>query len=389
MKKTVDRLTVIVFLTVICGFCAAFFALPDLAFSPEENRSLAKMPRASVQAVFDGAFADGVNDWFADQFPLRNTLVGIKGVCETALGKGENNAILLGADGYLARSRFDMVSADGSTLGKTDRPDASNLELAVAGVKRVREALDLPFAFMPVGRNLDVCAASFAYPACGSEALCNVLLFPSADGFCVDTVTPLCQRHEAGEEVYFRTDHHWTARGAYYAYAELMRAWGLEDEILPEDAFSVESVEGFYGTLWSAGGMKFVPPDTLELWHAPNESDFEVIADGKLCEGLYSRAYLQKKDKYSVFLDGTHDVVTVRKKTGGERETLVIFKDSYANAMAPFLAQHFDLVLLNLSSARTDFTDITALSATYRADRVLLIYSMENMITAQRLSKLR
>jgi hypothetical protein len=163
----------------------------------------------------------------------------------------------------------------------------------------------------------------------------------------------------------------------------------MEREILPEDAFAQVTVSNaFYGTLWSAGGMKQIQPDSMELWTLGNEGDFSVTVDGRAADGFYNRTYLQKKDKYSTFLDGTHDVVTVTKKDGSSRPTLVIFKDSFANSIAPFLAQHFDLVLLNLSSTRTDFTNITQYAQAFGADRVLLLYSLENVITADRIGAL-
>ena len=90
-----------------------------------------------------------------------------------------------------------------------------------------------------------------------------------------------------------------------------------------------------------------------------------------------------------MFLDGTHDVVTVTKKTAQARPRLLLIKDSFANSMAPFLAQHFDLVLLNLSSARTDFTDVTALAQEYDADVVMLVYTVENMVTANKAANLK
>ena len=105
-------------------------------------------------------------------------------------------------------------------------------------------------------------------------------------------------------------------------------------------------------------------------------------------EGLYSYSYLEKKDKYSVFLDGTHDVVTITKE-GEDRPTLLLLKDSFANSLAPFLAQHFDLVLLNLSSTRNDYTNLSERVAEYGADRALLVYTLENVITADKLSRLR
>ena len=90
-----------------------------------------------------------------------------------------------------------------------------------------------------------------------------------------------------------------------------------------------------------------------------------------------------------MFLDGVHDVVTIQKSGEEDRPTLLLLKDSFANSIAPFLARHFDLVLLNLSSTRTDFTNASFYAEKYSADRVLLLYTLENVITADRLSRLK
>ena len=79
-------------------------------------------------------------------------------------------------------------------------------------------------------------------------------------------------------------------------------------------------------------------------------------------------------------------MVTVEKE-GEDRPTLLIFRDSFASSLAPFLAQHFDLVLLNLSSRR-DFTNVTESAREYGAHRVLVVYTLENLITSDKLSKL-
>ena len=128
----------------------------------------------------------------------------------------------------------------------------------------------------------------------------------------------------------------------------------------------------------------------MELWLLGNEDSFLVTADGRTLEnGFYNRAHLDGNDKYSVFLDGTHDVVTVTKKDGQNRPTLAIFKDSFANSVAPFLAQHFDLVLYNLSSPRTDYTDVTAYSRACQADFALVLYTLGNVIETDKINRLR
>ncbi len=390
MKRFSESATLALFLALLMGLGAAFWLLPDRRFSSEENRSLAMRPRFDADDVLDGSFAARTNDWFCDQFPLRDTFVGVKGLVSSTLGRGENNGILRGRDGCLARRRFDVCRADGSTLGSCDLYVKENLLAAAEGLNRAAEAQSVPFSVLLTGRNLDVASTSFDYPAEVGDAMRDTLyaaLDESVDA--IDTVPLLRARHDSGEYVYYKTDHHWTTRGAYYAYAELLRAWGMAGEIIPQAAFEKECTDGFYGTLFSAGGMRNVTPDTLELWQLSDDGEYSVTADGQLLDGFYSRRHLDKKDKYAVFLDGVHEVVTVKKKSGEARPVLVMFKDSFANSLSPFLARHFDLVLLNLSSVRTDYTDITAYAALYRADRVLLIYTLENAMTTARLGALR
>ena len=389
MRKQAYFGTVALFLALLGILAAAFWILPDREFSEQENRSLQGLPRLDAEALLSGRYADAVNDYFADQFPMRDSLVALKGLCELARGMGENDGILLGRDGHLARGRFEMRDVGGALLTDTDYFDPARVALATERLSELSESLGCSFTVMAVGRAIDICAASFDYPSCLSERLLSLFDAELADTLSrVDVTDILRERHAAGEYVYYRTDHHWTTRGAYYAYAALMREMGMEEEILPQDAFQIRTVEDFYGTAWSAGGMKFVPPDALEIWTLGDEGEYLVVADGRELDGFYAEGYLAKKDKYSVFLDGTHDVVTVTRRDGAERPTLLILRDSYASSIAPFLARHFDLVLLNLSSTRTDFTDLSGLVVQYRPDRAVLIYGMENILTADKVTRL-
>ena len=165
----------------------------------------------------------------------------------------------------------------------------------------------------------------------------------------------------------------------------------MENDVIPAENFQKETVSSeFLGTFASASGFHFVKPDTVELWLHGNEDGFLVTADGRTLDGgLYNRAHLEGNDQYSVFLDGTHDVVTVTKKDVESRPKLAIFKDSFANAVAPFLAQHFDLVLYNLSSPRTDYTDVTAYTKACDADAALVLYTLGNVIETDKINRLR
>ncbi len=377
-------------------FCGAlflgaifFWCLPDQGFSITEKRGLQSLPHLRPATLFSGDFASDMNDYFADQFPERDFFVGFKGLCEAASGKGENNGILLGKNGQLARKSFDVRRADGTICADMDHFDPAHADGAAEGIARMLNNAKIPTLVLLPPRTLDVAKDAFRYPTEGGTALPEYLAAALAEqrGY-LDLTSLYRAKYAQNEYVYYKTDHHWTTLGAYYAYAEILRAYGMENEIISQDAFEKQVVTtDFYGTFWASAGMKFVRPDTVEVWYLGNEDQFEVTADGARVDSLYNMAHL-KNDPYAVFLDGTHDVVTVtsRDKT---RPRLVIFKDSFANALAPFLAQHFDLVLLNLSSVKRDFTDVSALATAYDADAVLILYTLGNVIGTDLINRLQ
>lgn len=392
MKHRQCIATVVSFVLLLCFTAIAFWIIPDNDFSARENRALQTLPRFDKDKLFSGELSSAYNDYFADQFVARDVLVTLKGTLELLSGKGENNGILIGRSGQLAKRLFATARIDKDAAEDSDVIDAEHLKNAAEGINRVAKKIEIPFTVFLTGRTADVAASAFLYPTDESDAMLAALRENVDESVnYLDLVPTYRNRYENGEYVYYRTDHHWTTLGAYYAYCEIMKAFDMERDIIPEGNFEKETVsKDFYGTFASKSGFHFVKPDSMELWLLGNEDDFLVTADGRTLEdGFYNRAHLDGNDKYSVFLDGTHDVVTVTKKDGRDRPKLAIFKDSFANSVAPFLAQHFDLVLYNLSSPRTDYTDVSIHSRVCNADAALLLYTLGNVIETDKMNRLR
>ena len=392
MKHRHSIATVVIFVLLLGSVAIAFWLIPDRDFSARENRALQTLPRFDAQKLFSGELSRAYNDYYADQFPARDLFVTVKGALELLSGKGENNGILIGRGGQLAKRLFDTARADKNASTDSDVIDAVHLQNAAEGINRATRNAEAPLVVLLTGRTADVAASAFLYPTNASDAMLQTLR-ENVDYSAryLDLVPTYRTLYANGEYVYYRTDHHWTTLGAYYAYCEILKAYGMEKDIIPAESFQKEIVSNdFYGTFASASGFHFVSPDRVELWILGNEDDFLVTADGRVLDGgFYNRAHLSGNDKYSIFLDGTHDVVTVTKKDGQNRPTLAIFKDSFANSVAPFLAQHFDLVLYNLSSPRTDYTDVTAYTRAADADAALVLYTLGNVIETDKINRLR
>ena len=407
MKKLSDKILIILFVLFIGGFGIAFFILPDNDFSEEENRYLQTFPDFGIEELINGDFTENMNNYYADQFPWRNGLVGIKGVCETIALKGENNGVLLGRGGQLAVRLFDAYKDRHTVVEDTDYFFSENILKAADAVKKFEQNSEIPFTVMIPPRTVDVAKSAFLYPDELSERLQALLDENLSDSASYLNISGLLtDLYDSGEYVYYRTDHHWTTKGAYVAYSEIMKKWGMEDLVIDESEFKKEVVTDFYGTTWSRAGYKFISPDSLEIWTLPDDDLYvttvydrknTVDDEGntvtekvpvKSFTSFYNREYLQKKDKYSVFLDGTHAEMTVTYEgnRGGEREKILIAKDSFANPVVTFLARHFDIVVVNLASG---MCDLTAYAREYDCDRILVLYNLENLVENENLANIK
>ena len=155
-------------------------------------------------------------------------------------------------------------------------------------------------------------------------------------------------KKDADLSLYYNTDHHRTTEGAYALYLDACQK--LEIEPYPESFFQKQTVtKEFYGTDFSRSRLphSLVSADSIELWRYEGDDSITLtVHDTKqTTKGLYDRSKLDTKDKYAVFLGGNYAFATVY--SSADKPSLLLFKDSYANAVVPFLALHFNVDLID------------------------------------------
>ena len=393
MKKINVTITAL-FLVFLFGFGIAFWVIPDTDFSPEENRALQTLPSVDADSWLEGKVSSRLITYYSDQFPLRNKFVGLHALGELGLGRGESNGVLVGRNGQLAVRRFDAYLNRFERLEDTDYYSSAHVDRGLASLVSLHNTLqagDIPLCVVLAPRTIDVTVSDFSYPSAISDGLDATIQNAMQTGGVnsVELMATFRTLHEAGEYVYYRTDHHWTTRGAYVAYAAVMESWGMGDDVLPESYFTVREIPDFYGTTHSRAGLFFIPSDTMEIWEAPDDSCYTVLeVNGEntktvIESGFISEKYLSEKDKYGAFLDGTHRMLFIVDKEaaarGEDRPLLLLARDSFANSMVPFLARHFDICMVNLTGGMTNLTE---LCETYGCERVLVVCNRENLIAS-------
>ncbi len=154
------------------------------------------------------------------------------------------------------------------------------------------------------------------------------------------------------EYVYYRTDHHWTGRGAYYAYAEIMKAMGKQPK--PITMYTLRTYDGFYGSFYNdtkgdanAEGMLTKNPDVVEAYVSGVSTNME-ITDTKdktfAWPMLNNVSDYGKTLKYCCYIGGDYPYTKIENKNLKDGSACILVKESFGNAFAPFLADHYQYV---------------------------------------------
>jgi hypothetical protein len=111
----------------------------------------------------------------------------------------------------------------------------------------------------------------------------------------------------------------------------------------------VKVSDSFYGSSHSKSGGMADFPDEVWLWRYEGDTDYEIrdLSTGESRSSLYDPSALSRKDHYEIFLGGNTAALTVSSPER-DRPRLLLIKDSFANALIPFLSLHFDLTVLDL-----------------------------------------
>lgn len=362
------RAVVLLFIGIIVVMQAAFWLLPRRSFSENEKRVLSEAPQIDAAGIADGSVFRSIESYLSDHFPGRELWVGANAYLENAEGRGATEDIVRGTDDWLFTA---PVSDDRETLWDNMQAITTFAEKQSVPVTMMA----VPSAGAVVSDKLP--ALHLPYP--DADLLEEARRIAGKTLHWVDLYTDFCSA-EQPERLYYRTDHHWTTKGAYRAYCLMMEALGQSS--VPHDDFTVEQITDFYGTSYSKSGLWLTEPDTLELW---TDSDIQAVttvydanrADPVTREGMFFREYLEDADKYPVFLSGNHARVHIETNADSGKRLLVI-KDSYAHALAPFLAEEYstiDLIDLRYFKQQT----ISSWLEENPADEILLVYGLSSL----------
>lgn len=385
-RKIQNCLVIGVFCLFMTGLSLVSLILPKRSFSEAENRFLQEMPEFSMNAILSGSFMKDAEDYAADHIAGRDQWVGMQARLEDISGKGENNGAFF-ADQDTLIKRVDPVS-----LG--------SLSQKINIINAFAEKVDVPVYFGLIPSPACVWADRLPKGASATTmdeeaAIDSLYQMCDQDHVTCLNLLGMMQAH-ANEEIYYRTDHHWTSLGAGYGFQALIEAMNQRmvetsagtstdnaamEMIDPASYQPVTVSETFYGTTWSSSGAHWVKPDHIDTYIRDN-GNIEVLSftDPSLDpvpNRLYHEEKLEIKDQYTYFLGGNQPICTI--KTGHEGPKILLVRDSYSDSLAPWLTERFsEITLIDFRYTRTSVSEFIA---AHDYDCALILYGFSGFTT--------
>lgn len=174
------------------------------------------------------------------------------------------------------------------------------------------------------------------------------------------------------QQLYYKTDHHWTIEGAFTAYKEMCKQLGLE---CYEDYKHQTVTHDFYGSLYYKAACGIGEPESIDIPIPKGGEELVVnyVKERIKTASLYNSSKLNGRDKYEVFLNGNFPFINIKTACMNQKKLLII-KDSFANCYIPFLTRNYGEI--NVVDLRYYTDDLQELIDTYGITDVLFLYNV-------------
>lgn len=350
-----------------------FMLKPKQEISHEEKRKLASFPVWDLDSVAEGVYMKNIDKYVQDQFPYRDAFIAQAFALKEMRG-WRNEELMV----------FNAPAKHNTTLNK----DSSKATLAIADTAALKEETieDNRGLVISNGRAMQLFggnnkrAATYGnmvnafYNELKDEGI-NVfsVVVPTAAEFYLpekykhlkeqekrninyiyETEVPGIKTVDAyskiaahkHEYVYFRTDHHWTGLGAYYAYTAFCEAAGFT--AVPLADMTAKAKNKFYGTLYfhldrnSVLGEHY---DTVHYWKPPGKYTAVCYKKDNPSKEVKCNVIAEGAGGYSVFLGADYPLMKIETDVKNGRSIIVI-KNSYGNPFTTFLVSHYEKIFV-------------------------------------------
>lgn len=365
-----EKITSAIFIAILFVFFLLVMVFPkDEMASIQENRPLAKMPDVSFKNIFAGSFTTDYETYLTDNVGFRSHFVNFGTKIENARGiqRKESGKIIDLANGG------KLVLNDGKIMEVFKRNPGAR-ESYISVLNDYSKSLDANMYLMLVPTQIEFDESKYRLLS-DSEKETIDTVYTSLKGIKTVNVYDKLKAN-TNDYIYFKTDHHWTQRGAYLGYEAIMEKIG--GNAVPLESLTHQKLSGFLGYLYNQANIPEYSKYADDIEYFEGDENYLILAkgpdeNGKIVD-YQSRIYCPPSGSapplYSLFMGGDHAFakVTTNVKNG---KTALIIKDSYANAVIPLLTNNYEKLII--IDPRSYYGTISDLTAEYKFDDCIVI----------------
>ena len=363
--KIREVLVVLLFCLFLAAMALSFLFVPKKDFSENEKRYLADAPALNLKNIVEGEFGTEAENWCADHLPARDFFVGLSASADRWMNLQVTKDIYITGSGRLLERPYPFSA-------ETIRRNLSAINDFAEQTGKTVDLMLVPSAGYFL--NEEIRGLKDEYE---DEKIMEAVRELASPGVCMKDLFPAFSGFSDPGALYYQTDHHWTSLGAYTAASEYLRS--KNRPVLPASAFEVTTEKGFHGTTYSRACFWDFPSEELELWDSGGAFEVRFSDRESVFGSLFFPEHLQEPDKYPVYLDGNHPLVTIENKSEDAEGSILVVRDSYANCMGCFLADSYKTVtMVDLRYYKMPLADLCAEND---FDDILVLYSVGNFMT--------
>ena len=281
--KNRNKITVALFGILLFGVSISNQLIAAKDFSEVENRELKQMPKLTANSLFNGTFEEEYETYLSDQFIGRDQWISLKTTSDRMMGKKEVNGVYFAKDDYLIEKH---------TKGELDSAQyKKNMERLKTVTNTYTKLLGnghVKVMFAPTASAILRDKLPKSAPKDPQDEILNDMKQSAKKGTFIDLRSTF--KKEKEKYIYYKTDHHWTTLGAYYAYVDWAKSMKITS--IPMKQWKREVVsKDFLGTVYSKVNQA-PSADTIEFWTRKSGEKYEVIYDmgQKKSNSLYERS---------------------------------------------------------------------------------------------------
>lgn len=411
------RISVLLFYLVLCigtVMGALFFLRPDT--SNFEKRTLTAFPKFTISSFLDGSYFSDISLWYADTFPNRDSFMEFNSKLASLNGPKMETEVISTAKADKIGEKSKEKKKEPAQLPDTHALQEEVQNQITAGLLVHDGAAYGGYYFNQAACDKYVNVLNRAADELDGTTKVYSLLVPNNSGVMLDKET----RDKLGgtdqeqtieyyydnydkvipvrfmsdlqknndKQLFFKTDHHWTQDGAYYAYKAFCKEKGIKPNKLK--SYETKTFEPFWGSYTQEVGKEKLTPDTLKAYLPKATNEMYVYSNSipsaeELSSGELNPTYtgsvvvtsdtLDEYNQYMRYIEGDNGFKVIDNPKINDGSSCLLVKESYGNCFAPFLVDHYDKVYI--ADFRYCDIDVVSFCKENKVDDLLLMNNIQ------------